>query len=132
MSVVQPYVLVADDDALVLRSLQFVLRAAGFRVVVVGDGAAALDQIHLEKPRVALLDVMMPRMNGLDVCRTIKSDDDLKDIRVFLVTARAMAQERDRGLQAGADDYITKPFSHRELAQKVREAYEAVAPSIPL
>jgi DNA-binding response OmpR family regulator len=131
MSELPPYVLVADDDPLVLRSLQFVLKAAGFRVVVVGDGAAALDQVHMEKPRVALLDVMMPRMNGLDVCRAIKADEDLKDIRVFLVTARAMAQERDRGLQAGADDYITKPFSHRELAQKVRAAFEAATPVGP-
>jgi CheY-like chemotaxis protein len=126
MSHAEPYILVADDDALVLKSMLFILRAAGYRVVTVADGAAALDQIHMEKPRLALLDVMMPRLNGLDLCRTIKADDDLKDIKVFLVTARAMAQERARGLQAGADEYITKPFSNKDLVAKVQAAFAAV------
>ncbi len=117
----EPYILVADDDALVLKSLQFILQGAGYRVVTVADGAAAFEQLHIEKPRLALLDVMMPHLNGLDLCRRIKNDDALSDITVFLVTARAMAAERERGLQAGADEYITKPFSNRDIIDKVAE-----------
>ena len=119
----EPYILVADDDALVLKSLQFILQGGGYRVITVEDGAAALDQIHLEKPKLALLDVMMPRLNGLDLTRMIKGDDALRDITVFLVTARAMIQERERGLQAGADEYITKPFSNKDLFDKVAEVF---------
>ncbi|HKI84550.1 MAG TPA: response regulator [Candidatus Krumholzibacteria bacterium] len=117
----EPYILVADDDALVLKSLQFILQGAGYRVVTVADGAAAFEQLHIEKPRLALLDVMMPHLNGLDLCRRIKNDDSLRDITVFLVTARAMTAERERGLQAGADEYITKPFSNRDIIDKVAE-----------
>jgi CheY-like chemotaxis protein len=122
----EPYILVADDDALVLKSLQFILQGAGYRVVTVADGAAAFEQLHIEKPVLALLDVMMPHLNGLDLCRRIKTDDSLSDIKVFLVTARAMAAERERGLQAGADEYITKPFSNRDIIDKVAEV---LAPS---
>jgi DNA-binding response OmpR family regulator len=120
----EPYILVADDDPLVLKSITFILKKAGFRVVTVTDGAAALEQIRIEKPRLAMLDVMMPNMNGLDVCRAIKEDESLKDIPVFLVTARAMVQERERGLRAGADDYITKPFANKFLIDRVREIFE--------
>jgi CheY-like chemotaxis protein len=120
-----PYILVADDDPLVLRSITFILKKAGYRLVTVTDGQAALDTIRRDPPFLAMLDVMMPRMDGLDVCRTIKSDPDLRHIPVFLVTARAMVQERERGLQAGADDYITKPFANKELLDRVREIRDA-------
>ena len=120
----EPYILVADDDALVLKSLQFILQGAGYRVVTVPDGAKALDQIHLERPTLALLDVMMPLLNGLDLCKRIKSDPELQEITVFLVTARAMAAERERGLRAGADEYITKPFSNKDLLAKVGQVLQ--------
>jgi len=68
---------------------------------------------------------MMPHLNGLDLCRRVKNDDQLHEVKVFLVTARAMAAERDRGLAAGADEYITKPFSNKELLDKVRQVFEA-------
>lgn len=123
----EPYILVADDDPLVLKSITFILEKAGFRVVTVTDGEAALEQIHRERPRLAMLDVMMPNLNGLDVCRAIKEDESLKDIPVFLVTARAMVQERERGLRAGADDYITKPFANKFLIDRVREVFEDTA-----
>lgn len=120
-----PYVLIADDDPLVLRSITFVLQRAGFPVRAVTDGAAALEMIRTQPPAVALLDVMMPEMNGLEVCRTVKDDPTTRHIPVFLVTARAMAAERERGLRAGADQYITKPFVNRTLIELVTEAYEA-------
>jgi DNA-binding response OmpR family regulator len=119
----EPYILVADDDPLVLKSITFILQKAGFRVVTATDGCAALEKIRAEKPRLAMLDVMMPNMNGLDVCRAIKEDESLRDIPVFLVTARAMVQERERGLEAGADDYITKPFANKFLIERIRAVF---------
>jgi len=117
---VEPYVLVADDDPLMIKSLQIMLRSAGFRVVAVSDGLAAMDQMRLERPALALLDVMMPRLDGLDVCRMVRSDPGLHDLKVFLLTARAMPRERQQGLDAGADDYITKPFAKADLLARVR------------
>jgi DNA-binding response OmpR family regulator len=119
----EPYILVADDDPLVLKSITFILQKSGFRVVTATDGRAALEQIRVEKPRLAMLDVMMPNMDGLDVCRAIKEDESLRDIPVFLVTARAMVQERERGLEAGADDYITKPFANKFLIERIRAVF---------
>ena len=119
-----PYILIADDDPLVLKSIRFILEKAGFFVEAVSDGQQALDRIQQNKPVVALLDVMMPRMNGLDVCRAVKEDPELRDVTVYLVTARAMVEEREKGLAAGADDYITKPFVNKELIERVRTVFE--------
>jgi DNA-binding response OmpR family regulator len=127
----QPYVLVADDDALMLRSLQIILRSAGFRVVTVSDGVAALEQMRIEKPLVAILDVMMARLNGLDLCRTIKADPPLQDVKVFLLTARAMPRERQQGLDAGADTYITKPFANADLVARVKQVFAGVESGVP-
>lgn len=124
-----PYVLVADDDNLTLRSVNIILRAAGLRVVTVSDGAAALEQLRREKPRVAVLDVMMGAISGLDLCRLLKSDPDLRDIHVILLTARAMERERQEGLGAGADDYVSKPFSNRDLLARVQQGLAAARPS---
>src|SRR6188474_865666 len=127
----QPYVLIADDDPLMLKSLQIILRGAGFRVVTVSDGVAALEQMRVEKPRVAILDVMMARMNGLDLCRTIKAEDALRDVQVFLLTARAMPRERQQGLDAGADSYITKPFANADLVARVKQVFAGVEAGAP-
>jgi DNA-binding response OmpR family regulator len=125
----EPYVLIADDDPLMIKSLQVMLRSAGFRVVAVTDGAAAFETARKDPPRVALLDVMMPRLDGLDVCRAIKSDAAMRHIKVFLLTARAMPRERQQGLDAGADDYITKPFAKADLLARLRAAFGADAPT---
>jgi CheY-like chemotaxis protein len=124
----EPYVLIADDDALMIRSLQVMLGGAGFRIVAVTDGAAALELVRARPPRVALLDVMMPRLDGLDVCRAIKSDPALAGVVVFLLTARAMPRERQQGLDAGADEYITKPFAKADLLVRLCAAFGADAP----
>jgi DNA-binding response OmpR family regulator len=121
------YVLVADDDPLTLRSVCIILRGAGLRVVPVRDSAAALEQIRREKPRVACLDVMMGPINGLDLCRLIKSEAELRDIHVLLLTARAMEREREEGLAAGADDYVAKPFSNKDLVARVRRGFGAAS-----
>jgi len=116
----EPYVLIADDDPLMIKSLGIILRGAGYRVVAVQDGLAALEQMRTERPALALLDVMMPRLDGLDVCRTVRSDPALHDLTIFLLTARAMPRERQHGLDAGANDYITKPFAKADLLARVR------------
>jgi CheY-like chemotaxis protein len=127
----QHYILAADDDPLMIRSLRIILRSVGLPVVGVPDGAAALQQIRSHKPALAILDVMMARMNGLDLCRVIKSDETLRDIKVFLLTARAMPSERQQGLDAGADAYITKPFANADLLAQVRNALGGSEPALP-
>jgi len=114
-----PYVLIADDDPLILKTVGIILRNAGFRVVAVADGQAALEQMQNEKPALALLDVMMARINGLDLVRMVRADGDLEDLTVFLLTARAMPHEKQQGYSAGANDYITKPFSNKDLVARV-------------
>jgi len=127
-----PYILVADDDLLVLKSITFILQRAGYRVETCSNGREAVEQIRKEKPTLALLDVMMPELDGLDVVRQIKAEPELRDIPLFLVTARAMVQERERGIEAGADDYITKPFANQELLDKVKEVYTARGAELPV
>jgi CheY-like chemotaxis protein len=124
MSESNGYILVADDDALVLRSLTFVLERAGFELRTATNGVEALAIARAEAPAVALLDVMMPEMTGLELCRTLKNESATADVPVILVTARAMVSERARGIAAGADAYITKPFVNKELINQVRDAFE--------
>ena len=114
-----PYVLIADDDPLMLKTVGIILRNAGFRVVAVQDGQAALEQMRREKPALALLDVMMGNINGLDLVRLVRADPDLEDLTVFLLTARAMPHEKQQGYSAGANDYITKPFRNRDLVARI-------------
>jgi two-component system alkaline phosphatase synthesis response regulator PhoP len=127
----QPYILVADDDALVLKSITFILERAGYRVETVTNGRDAVQQFQKERPTLALLDVMMPEMDGLDACRRIKANPHFKKVPLFLVTARAMVQERERGLEAGADDYITKPFANKELLERVKQVYKEAGAELP-
>jgi len=115
----KPYVLIADDDPLMRKTVGIILRKAGFRVVAVEDGQAALGQMKLEKPALALLDVMMARISGLELVRLVRKDPDLKDLTVFLLSARAMLHEKEQGYAAGANDYITKPFSNKDLVTRV-------------
>lgn len=124
MSQSTAYILVADDDALVLRSLTFVLERAGFTLRTATNGAEALEIAREEPPVLALLDVMMPEMTGLELCRTLKNEPATARVPVFLVTARAMVSERARGIAAGADAYITKPFVNKELIEQVRAVWD--------
>jgi DNA-binding response OmpR family regulator len=119
-----PYVLIADDDPLMLKTVGIILRKAGLRVVAVPDGQAAYDQMKIEKPALALLDVMMARVSGLELVRMVRQDPDLADLTVFLLTARAMLHEKEQGYAAGANDYITKPFSNKDLVARVTAVLE--------
>ena len=112
-------ILVADDDVDIRELVEFKLSTMGHDIIAVGDGAAAVEACRAQKPDLAVLDVMMPGVSGLDAIREIRSDPALADLPVILLTARAQESDVETGFDSGADDYITKPFSPRELASRV-------------
>jgi two-component system, OmpR family, alkaline phosphatase synthesis response regulator PhoP len=111
------YLLVAEDDPKQAELLRRYLEHEGHSVTVVGDGRAALEQARQRPPDLLVLDVMMPRVDGLDVCRVLRRDSDLP---VLMLTARTSEDDLLLGLDLGADDYLTKPYSPRELAARIR------------
>lgn len=114
-------ILVADDEPHILRIVKDKLSNAGFAVVSVTNGEDALSAAINEKPDLILLDVMMPKMSGFEVCQKIKADESIKHIPVILLTARGQESDIKAGLDAGASEYITKPFSPRQMLTKVKE-----------
>lgn len=115
-----PCVLVVDDEPNIVLSFEFLLKQVGYDVRTARDGEEALASIAEFKPGLVLLDVMMPKRDGFDVCRTIRATPDWADVRVIILTARGSDGDRALGLAAGADEYITKPFSTRDVVEKVR------------
>ena len=113
-------IVVADDDVDIRELVEFKLSTLGHDVVAVADGAAAIDACKAQRPDLAVLDVMMPGVSGLDAIRVIRADPALADLPVILLTARAQESDVETGFDSGADDYITKPFSPRELASRVQ------------
>ncbi len=113
-------ILVADDDVDIRELVEFKLSTMGHEIIAVGDGAAAVEACRADKPDLAVLDVMMPGVSGLDAIREIRADAALADLPVILLTARAQESDVETGFDSGADDYITKPFSPRELASRVQ------------
>lgn len=113
-------ILIVDDEPFILKSIQYVLNREGFETHCATNGAEALELLQNIKPRLMFLDVMMPKINGYEVCTAIKSDPQLKDIYVIMLTAKGQEQDRLRGLSAGADEYLTKPFSPAHLVERAR------------
>ena len=113
-------VLVADDDEDILELVSFRLERAGYEVVTARDGAAALAVAQERRPDLAVLDVMMPGLNGYEVTQRLRADDATRDIPVILLTARVQEADVNRGFEAGADDYLRKPFSPQELRARVQ------------
>jgi two-component system alkaline phosphatase synthesis response regulator PhoP len=120
-------ILIADDEPNILISLEFLMKREGFTVLLARDGQEALDVLRRERPRLVLLDVMMPRKTGFEVCQELRQDDALKDTLVLMLTAKGRETDVVKGLALGANAYMTKPFSTRELVQKVRELLESAA-----
>ena len=114
-------ILVADDEPNIVLSLEFILKQAGYRVRVAGDGEAALAAIGAEPTDLLVLDAMMPKRDGFDVCGTIRANPAWTNLRILMLTAKGSDAERDKGLALGADDYLTKPFSNREVVERVRQ-----------
>lgn len=114
-------VLIADDEPNIVISLEFLMKREGYAVLIARDGVAALEAIRRERPRLVLLDAAMPGLSGFEVCEAVRADEGLRDTRILMLTAKGRETDIARGIGAGADAYITKPFSTRELAQRVRD-----------
>lgn len=113
-------ILIADDEQNIVISLEFLMKREGFEVSIAQDGAEAIDKIRSEMPDLVLLDVMMPKKSGFEVCQEIKSDPSLQSVRILMLTAKGRDTEVAKGLALGADGYMTKPFSTKELVERVR------------
>lgn len=114
-------VLVVDDEPNIVTSIQFLMKRAGFSVDVARDGNQALAALAGVPPDVILLDVMMPGLDGYEVCHQIRQDERYAQTKIVMLTARGRETERQMGIEAGADAYVTKPFSTRDLVQQVKE-----------
>jgi DNA-binding response OmpR family regulator len=114
-------ILIAEDERDILDLVSFSLRYGGFEVIEAKDGQEAVEQAVAEKPALILMDVRMPRMTGYEACRKLKSMDDMKHIPVIFLSAKGQEQEIQQGLDAGAEEYILKPFAPEDLVNKVRE-----------
>lgn len=115
-----PLVLAADDDPLIRELIQFRLERSGYAVVTAADGTEALRIARERLPALAVLDVMMPGLSGYEVTRALRADEKTKAMPVILLTARAQEADVAQGFDAGADDYMTKPFSPQELRARVQ------------
>ena len=124
-----PLVLVVDDESAQRALLSYNLEAAGFRVCLAEDGEEALLKIAEEEPDVILLDWMLPHVSGIEVCRQIKAHKGGTDAAIIMVSARTEEDDRIRGLETGADDYITKPYSVNELVARVRANLRRARPA---
>ncbi|WP_101047223.1 response regulator transcription factor [Macromonas nakdongensis] len=116
--------LIADDEPNILISLEFLMKREGYQVRLARDGQEALDAILAHRPDLVLLDVMMPRKTGFDVCQEVRANDQVKDTRILMLTAKGRDTDVAKGLALGVNAYMTKPFSTKELVDKVRELLE--------
>jgi DNA-binding response OmpR family regulator len=114
-------VLIADDEPNILISLEFLMKREGHQVLLARDGNTALATIVRERPALVLLDVMMPGKSGFEVCQAVRADEALAGVRILMLTAKGRDTDIAQGLGVGADGYVTKPFSTRDLAARVRE-----------
>ena len=114
-------VLVVDDEPNIVMSLRFLMEREGFEVEVAPTGEAALRALDRGPVDLVLLDVMMPALDGFEVCQRIRSNPAWSDTRIIMLTAKGREIERDKGLALGADAYVTKPFSTRELVARVKQ-----------
>ena len=117
----QHTVLVVDDEPFICRSLSFVLRKGNYVVVEARNGEEALAAIREHRPSLVFMDVMMPKVSGFEVCEAVKADPDLQQTKIILLTAKGQNSDREIGMQAGADDYMTKPFSPTKILERARE-----------
>ncbi len=114
-------ILIVDDEPNILVSLEYLMKREGYEVHLARDGQEALDVLRRERPRLVLLDVMMPKKSGFEVCQELRADESVKDTLVLMLTAKGRETDIAKGLGVGANAYVTKSFSTRELVQKVSE-----------
>lgn len=114
-------VLIVDDESYIVKSLSFVMKNAGFEAYSAGDGEEALQKLDEMVPDLVILDVMMPKLDGFEVCKAIRGNPAWSSIKIIMLTAKGRDSEREKGLALGADDYLTKPFSTRDILKRVQE-----------
>ncbi len=114
-------ILVVDDEIYIVHILEFSLTMEGYSVLTASDGEEALRMIEREDPDLVVLDIMMPKLDGYEICRRIRQSKRTSTLPVILLSAKGRPVDRETGLAAGADDYIAKPFSPRKLLEKIRE-----------
>lgn len=124
-----PYILVVDDEADLLTLLRYNLEKDGFEVGEAVDGEEAMMMIRERRPDLILLDWMLPRLSGIEICRRVRRAADTQNLPVIMLTARGEENDRVRGLDCGADDYIVKPFSPSELVARVRAVLRRLRPA---
>ena len=112
-------ILVVDDEIYIVHILDFSLGMEGYEVLTALDGEQALERLKSDKPDLIVLDIMMPKLDGYEVCRAIKSNPDTRNIPVILLSAKGRNVDQKMGFDVGADDYITKPFSPRKLVERI-------------
>ncbi|HSB34358.1 MAG TPA: response regulator [Nitrospirota bacterium] len=120
----QKKILIADDNENIREALTYLLEDEGYKLWLAKDGAETLIKARDIHPHILFLDIMMPVMNGYEVCKIIKNDQDLKDIYVIMLTAKGQVAEQERGRSAGADEYIVKPFSPMEVLAKIKKIFQ--------
>tara|TARA_R110001599_G_scaffold31515_4_gene104815 strand:+ start:690 stop:1067 length:378 start_codon:yes stop_codon:yes gene_type:complete len=120
-------ILIVDDEPNILISLEYLMQREGFDVAVARDGLQAIAAIEADPPDLVLLDVMMPGKTGLEVCQHVRSQDSLSDVRIVMLTAKGRETDVAKGLALGANAYVTKPFSTRDLVAQVRDLLEGKA-----
>jgi len=113
-------ILIVDDEPNIVISLEFLMKREGFQVAVVGDGEEALRKIAAFEPDLVLLDIMMPKKSGFEVCQEVRANPAWAGIKLIMLTAKGRDTEVQKGMALGADAYVTKPFSTRDLVIKVR------------
>ena len=124
----KPTVLVVEDEKDIRELVRFHLEQAGFRVVEAEDGETALNQVRSEQPALVLLDLMLPEGDGLEICRILRGERETATLPIVMLTAKAAEVDRVLGLEFGADDYVTKPFSPRELVARVKAVMRRARP----
>ena len=124
-------IVVADDDPTLLQIVIAKLSSKGHQIVSVNDGAAAVDACIAEKPELVILDVMMPGTSGLDAARALREDPNMDGLPIILLTARTQESDIEEGFEAGADEYMVKPFSPRELASRVSAVLARTRSDLP-
>ncbi len=130
MNAVKPSVLIVEDETGLVELLRYNLERAGFEVGIANDGEEAMTAIAEHRPDLVLLDWMLPLMSGIEVCRQIRRQADTANLPIIMLTARGEEGDRVRGLDAGADDYVAKPFSPTELISRIRAVLRRIRPAL--
>jgi len=130
MNAIQPHILLVEDEKSLVELLRYNLEQSGYRVSVATNGEEALTSVADDRPDLVLLDWMLPLMSGIEVCRQLRRQTATANLPIIMLTARGEEGDRVRGLDAGADDYVTKPFSPTELVARIRAVLRRIRPAL--